>query len=197
MASISTIWKPVTRPWNGGSHGCARSSGRMANTPLNIRHRNRTANLRIHGRKSNNRSPQHRPGMGLTKPCGGTGTASSKMPGKPVPHCSTQRATWTSSRAVQTIAENGQIPAKSRAPLFQALENHQHYLSTRKHILDYPGEVERHMDARTSLRDVAADREIELTGASAYPGWRQEAERPDGGGRGHPLRQGEDLWRPS
>ena len=78
---------------------------------------------------------------------------------------------------VQTIAENPDIPAKSRAPLIQVLENHQHYLSTRKHILDYPGEAERHMDARASLHDVAADRENELTGVSAYPDWRREAER--------------------
>ena len=61
--------------------------------------------------------------------------------------------------------------------MIQALENHQRYLSTRKHILDYPGEAERHMDARASLQDVAADREIELTGVPAYPDWRQEAER--------------------
>ena len=78
---------------------------------------------------------------------------------------------------VQTIAENPDIPAKSRAPLIQVLENHQHYLSTRKQILDYPSEAQRHMDARTSLQDVAADQETELTGVSAYPDWRQEAER--------------------
>ena len=52
----------------------------------------------------------------------------------------------------QTIAENPDIPAKSQAPLIQVLENHQRYLSTRKHILDYPGEAERHMDARASLQ---------------------------------------------
>ena len=78
---------------------------------------------------------------------------------------------------IQESSENPDIPAKSRAPLIQALENHQRYLSTRKHILDYPGEAERHMDARASLQDVAADREIELTGVPAYPDWRQEAER--------------------
>ena len=78
---------------------------------------------------------------------------------------------------VQTIAENPDIPAKSRSPLIQALENHQHYLSTRKHILDYPGEAQRHMDARVTLRDVVADQEFELTAVSAYPDWRQEAER--------------------
>ena len=78
---------------------------------------------------------------------------------------------------VQTIAENQDIPAKSRAPLIQVLENHQHYLSTRKQILDYPGEAKRHMDARAPLHDVASDLETELTGVSAYPDWRQEAER--------------------
>ena len=78
---------------------------------------------------------------------------------------------------VQAITENTDIPAKSRAPLIQAFENHQHYLSTRKHILDYPGEAQRHMDARATLRDVVADQEFDLTGVSAYPEWRQEAER--------------------
>ena len=78
---------------------------------------------------------------------------------------------------IRELMENPDIPAKSRAPLIRVLENHQRYLSTRKHILDYPGEVERQMDARASLQDVAADQEIELTGVSAYPDWRQEAER--------------------
>ena len=78
---------------------------------------------------------------------------------------------------VRDLMENPDVPAKSRAPLIQVLENHQHYLSTRKHILDYPGEAQRHMDARTSLHDVAADQETELTAVSAYPDWRQEAER--------------------
>ncbi len=92
----------------------------------------------------------------------------------------------------QTIVENPGIPAKSRAPLIQVLENHQHYLSTRKHILDYPGEVERYMDARASLRDVAADREIELTGVSAYPDWRQEAERLTAAGEA--ILSGKDTY---
>ena len=78
---------------------------------------------------------------------------------------------------IRGLTENPDIPAKSRAPLIQVLENHQRYLSTRKHILDYPGEVEGQMDARASLQDVVADQEIELTGVSAYPDWRQEAER--------------------
>ena len=78
---------------------------------------------------------------------------------------------------VQAITENTHIPAKSRAPLIQVLENHQYYLSTRKQILEYPGEAQRHMDARATLQDVVADQEFELTGVSAYPEWRQEAER--------------------
>ena len=77
---------------------------------------------------------------------------------------------------IRELMENPDIPAKSQAPLIQVLENHQHYLSTRKQILEYPGEAQRQMDARASLRDVAADRENELTGVSAYPDWRQEAE---------------------
>ena len=78
---------------------------------------------------------------------------------------------------IRELMENPDIPAKSQAPLIQVLENHQRYLSTRKHILDYPGEAQRQMDARASLQDVAADQEFELTGVSAYPDWRQEAER--------------------
>ena len=78
---------------------------------------------------------------------------------------------------IRELTENPDIPAKSRAPLIRVLENHQRYLSTRKHILDYPGEAQRHMDARASLSDVAADQEIEVTRVSAYPDWRQEAER--------------------
>ena len=78
---------------------------------------------------------------------------------------------------IRELTENPDIPAKSRAPLIQVLENHQRYLSTRKHILDYPGVAQRHVDARASLRNVADDQEIELAGVPAYPDWRQEAER--------------------
>ena len=78
---------------------------------------------------------------------------------------------------IRELTENPDIPAKSRASLIQVLENHQRFVSTRKHILDYPGEAQRQMEARVSLQDVAADQETELTGVSAYPDWRQEAER--------------------
>ena len=80
-------------------------------------------------------------------------------------------------RRIRELMENPEIPAEPRAPLIQVLENHQRYLSTRKHILDYPGEAQRQMDARASLQDVAADREVEPAGVPAYADWRQEAER--------------------
>ena len=38
---------------------------------------------------------------------------------------------------IRGLMENPDIPAKSRAPLIQVLENHQRYLSTRKHILGF------------------------------------------------------------
>ena len=93
---------------------------------------------------------------------------------------------------IRELMENPDIPAKSQAPLIQVLENHQRYLSTRKHILDYPGEVERQMGARGSLQDVAADREIELTGVTAYPDWRQQAERLTAAGEA--IRSGKGTY---
>ena len=78
---------------------------------------------------------------------------------------------------IRELTENPDIPAKSRAPLIQVLENHERYLSTRKRILGYPGEAQWHMDARASLRDVTDHQEIGVTGVPAYPDWRQEAER--------------------
>ena len=145
--------------------------------PPKSRHRNRAANPRIHGRKSNNRSPRNRTGMRLTKPCGRTGTAlieDARQAGIPSFYAN---GYMDIIPRIRGLMENPDIPAKSRAPLIQVLENHQRYLSTRKHILDYPGEAERHMDARAPLQDVAENQEIELTGVPAYADWRQEAER--------------------
>ena len=78
---------------------------------------------------------------------------------------------------IQALAENPDIPAKTRAPLIRVLEKHKRFVSTRKHILDYPRKAERHMDARASLQHLAKDQGVEVTGVSAYPDWRQEAER--------------------
>ena len=95
---------------------------------------------------------------------------------------------------IRALMENPDIPAKSRAPLVQVLENHQRYLSTRKHILDYPGEAERHMDARAPLQDVAENQEIELTGVPAYADWRQEAERLTAAGEA--ILSGKETYGP-
>ena len=146
--------------------------------PPNAKHRNRSANLWIHGRQLNNRSPRSRPAWlpayealrqdwnSLIEDARQTGTPSFYAKGYMdiIPR-------------IRGLTENPDIPAKSRTPLIQVLENHQRYLSTRKHILDYPGEAQRQMDARASLNDVAAEQEIGVTGVSAYPDWRQEAER--------------------
>ena len=91
---------------------------------------------------------------------------------------------------IRGLMENPDIPAKSRAPLIQVLENHQRYLSARKQILDYPGEVDRHMDARASLQRDAGDKEIELTGVSGYPDLRQEAERLTAAGEAILFKEG-------
>ena len=95
---------------------------------------------------------------------------------------------------IRGLMENPDIPATSRAPLIQVLENHQRYLSTRKHILDYPGEAERHMDARAPLQDVAENQEIELTGVPAYADWRQEAERLTAAGEA--ILSGKETYGP-
>ena len=77
----------------------------------------------------------------------------------------------------RAIAENLAVPAKARAPMIQVLENHQSYLSIRKHIEDYLDKTDRHMNVRTSLWREAEDQEIDVTEVPDYPGWRQEAGR--------------------
>ena len=160
MASISTIWKPAGRAWKWIYHGCATSSGKIAEYAAQQK------------KPESYESPEN-----VEQPA----------PAKPdwyAPYEALRRD-WNEfiKRVRQTgipsfyakgymdmiprireLMENTDIPAKSRAPLIKVLENHQRYLSTRKHILVYPGEAERHMDARASLQGVAAGQEIELTG---------------------------------
>ena len=52
---------------------------------------------------------------------------------------------------IQALAENPDIAAETRAPLIEALENHQRYLSVRKHVEDHLDATERHMDTHASL----------------------------------------------
>ena len=137
-----------------------------------------------------------RPGCRPTKPCARTGTASSKTPGKPAPHSFYAKGYMDIIPRIRKLTENPDIPAKSRAPLIQVLENHQRYLSTRKHILDYPGEAERHMDARAPLQDVADESGNRAGRGSGLRGLAAGGRTPHGCRRGHPLRQG-NLWLPS
>ena len=52
---------------------------------------------------------------------------------------------------IQALAENPDVPAVTRAPMMQVLENHQRYLSTRKHIEDYLDQVDRHIEEHDSM----------------------------------------------
>ena len=51
---------------------------------------------------------------------------------------------------IRALAENPDVPAVTRAPMMQVLENHQRYLSTRKHIEDYLDQVDRHIEEHTT-----------------------------------------------
>ena len=79
---------------------------------------------------------------------------------------------------IQALAENGQIPAETRAPMIEALENHQRDLSARKYVEDYLDAAERHMDTHASLQRVAdAASAFGSFEVSDHLGWRQEADR--------------------
>ena len=56
---------------------------------------------------------------------------------------------------IRALTENPDIPAGTRAPILEALENHQRGLSARKHVEDYLAAAERHMDTHASLQRVA------------------------------------------
>ena len=58
---------------------------------------------------------------------------------------------------IQALAENPDIPAETRAPMIEALENHQRDLSARKHLKDHLDAAVRHMDTHASLQRVADD----------------------------------------
>ena len=75
------------------------------------------------------------------------------------------------------LAENPDIPAKSRAPMIEALENHQRDLSARKHVEDCLDAAERHMDTHASLQRVAGSLGVPIVKVSDHLGWRQEADR--------------------
>ena len=60
----------------------------------------------------------------------------------------------------------------------QVLENHQRYLSTRKHIEDYLDQVDRHIEEHDSMESLAEELDMKVAEISDYPDWRQETGRP-------------------
>ena len=97
---------------------------------------------------------------------------------------------------IRELTENPDIPAKSRAPLIRVLENHQRYLSTRKHILDYPGEAGTAHGGTRLPPGCCGGSGNRADRGFGLPGLAAEGRAPDGGGRRHALRQG-NPWRPS
>ena len=97
---------------------------------------------------------------------------------------------------IQALAENPDIPADTRAPMIEVLENHQRVLSAQKYVEDYLDATERHMDRHASLQRVADSLGVRIVNVSDHMGWRQEADRLMEtaeiilGGR-------RDVWRPS
>ena len=75
---------------------------------------------------------------------------------------------------IQALAENPDVPAVTRAPMMQVLENHQRYLSTRKHIEDYLDRVDRHIEEHDSMESLAEELDMKVAEISDYPDWRQE-----------------------
>ena len=78
---------------------------------------------------------------------------------------------------LEGLAENPDIPAETRAPMIQVLENHQRHVSTRIEVQDWFIAVERHMDRRDYLEDSADNLDIPVAEAPEYPDWKREAER--------------------
>ena len=78
---------------------------------------------------------------------------------------------------IQSLAENPDVPAVTRAPMMQVLENHQRYLSTRKHIEDYLDQVDRHIEEHDSMESLAEELDMKVAEISDYPDWRQETGR--------------------
>ena len=78
---------------------------------------------------------------------------------------------------IRALAENPDIPAGTRAPMIEALENHQRDLSARKHVEDFLDAAERHMDTHASLQRVAGSLGVPIVQVSDHLGWRQEADR--------------------
>ena len=78
---------------------------------------------------------------------------------------------------IQALMENPDIPVGTRAPMLEALENHQRDLSSCRYVEDYLGAAERHMYTHASLQRVADGLGVPIVQISDHLGWRQEADR--------------------
>ena len=78
---------------------------------------------------------------------------------------------------IRALAENSDVPAVTRAPMMQVLENHQRYLWTRKHIEDYLNQVDRHIEEHDSMESLAEELDMKVAEISDYPDWRRENDR--------------------
>ena len=177
------------RAWRGNFLSCAKSSGRMANTPPKVKtpepHRD-PIDTREKVEQPEPATPAWMPAYEALRQDWNSLIEDARQAGIPLFYAKGYMDIIT---RVRELMENPDIPAKSRAPLIQVLENHQHYLSTRKHILDYPRRSgTAHGCTRLSPMTLQRIGKIELTGLTAYPDWRQEAERLMAVRRGHPLR---------
>ena len=78
---------------------------------------------------------------------------------------------------IRALAENPDIPAGTRAPMIEALENHRRDLSALKHLEDHLDAAVRHMGTHASLQRVADSLGVPIVKVSDHLGWRQEADR--------------------
>ena len=78
---------------------------------------------------------------------------------------------------IRALAKNPDVPAVTRAPMMQVLENHQRYLSTRKHIEGYLDQVDRHIEEHDSMESLAEELDMKVADISDYPDWRRENDR--------------------
>ena len=79
--------------------------------------------------------------------------------------------------SMQTLADNRDIPAETRAPMIRALENHQRDISARNFVADYLDAAERHMGNHAALQSAAESLDIPIAEVPDHPDWRQEADR--------------------
>ena len=71
---------------------------------------------------------------------------------------------------IRELTENPDIPAKTRAPMIEALDNQHRDLSTRQYVEDHLDAAERHMDTHASLQRVAGNLGVPIVKVSDHLG---------------------------